>query len=132
MESQRKLYKYIFQRILTKKKKNVKVEFSTQCKNEDCSTEWNLSTSNDFQDFGLFVILTCFFFLLFPPHFFSPLCKSGAKSAPLSLICVVDYVNLLFEFVYCLVLQYTLITIFRLFQYSSVWSQDLCQVFARF
>lgn len=52
MESQRKLYKYILENTDKKKKKKfVTVEFSTQCKNKDCSTEWNLSTSTDF---GLF------------------------------------------------------------------------------
>lgn len=110
MESQRKLYKYILENT-DKKKKNVTVEFSTQCKTEDCATEWNLSTSTDF---GLFVILTCFFFT-FSASLLFPSLQIRSESVPLSPICVVDHVNVLFEFVYCLVLQYTLITIFRLF-----------------
>ena len=47
------------------------VEFSTQCKNEDCSTEWNLCASTDF----LLFVFSIFLFLLFLAHFFPPHCK---------------------------------------------------------
>lgn len=67
MESQRKLYKYIFYRILTKKRKMSRLSFPLNVKMRTVLRN------------GIFLpqlILACLlfwlvFFLLFPPHFFS-------------------------------------------------------------